>query len=133
MLYKERRFCKLDSCFNAIIQALPILEQFLEEAPTDNLLAQGSRIYLKCEVFILELILLAYFNHHVVSLSLHTVEIVTITGYFLFHIRIIFKVKWTQAISIQQKIKDSPLQVQLAHWRVAMRQHGGCMVQRGKI
>ena len=53
-LYKER-FCKLGSCANAIIQALPILEQLLEETPADNFPAQACRIYLKCEVFISEL------------------------------------------------------------------------------
>ena len=76
-LYRERRFCKLGSCANAIIQALPILEQLLEETPADNLLAQACRIYLKCEVFISELRLLAYFNHHVVFPFLHAVEKVT--------------------------------------------------------
>ena len=76
-LYRERRFCKLGSCANAIIQALPILEQLLEETPADNLLAQACRIYLKCEVFISELRLLAYFNHHVTFPFLHAVEKVT--------------------------------------------------------
>lgn len=76
-LYKERRFCKLGSCANAIIQALPILEQLLEETPADNLLAQACRLYLKCEVFITELRLLAYFNYHVVFPFLHAVEKVT--------------------------------------------------------
>ena len=73
-LYKERRFCKLGSCANSIIQALPILEQLLEETPADNLLAQACHIYLKCEVFISELRLLAYFNYHVVFPFLHAVE-----------------------------------------------------------
>ena len=76
-LYKERRFCKLGSCANAIIQALPILEQLLEETPADNLLAQACRIYLKCEVFISELRLLAYFNYHIVFPFLHAVEVLT--------------------------------------------------------
>ena len=74
VLYKERRFCKLGSCANSIIQALPILEQLLEEVPADNQLAQACRIYLKCEVFISELRLLAYFNYHVVFPFLHAVE-----------------------------------------------------------
>ena len=73
-LYKERRFCKLGSCANSIIQALPILEQLLEETPADNLLAQACRIYLKCEVFISELRLLSHFNYHVVFPFLHAVE-----------------------------------------------------------
>ena len=73
-IYKDRRFCKLGSCANAIIQALPILEQLLEETPADNLLSQACRIYLKCEVFISELRLLAYFNFHVVFPFLHDVE-----------------------------------------------------------
>ena len=73
-LYKERRFCKLGSCANAIIQALPILKQLLEETPADNLLVQACIIYLKCEVFISELRLLAYFNFHVVLPFLHAVE-----------------------------------------------------------
>ena len=72
---QQRRFCKLGSCANAIIQALPILKQLLEETPADNLLAsQACRIYLKCEVFISELRLLAYFNFHVVFPFLHAVE-----------------------------------------------------------
>ena len=76
-LYRERRFCKLGSCANAIIQALPIFEQLLEETPADNLLAQACRIYLKCEVFISELRLLAYFNFHVAFPFLHAVEKLT--------------------------------------------------------
>lgn len=64
--YKERRFCKLGSCANSIIQALPIFEQLIEEMPADNQLAQACRIDFKCEVFISELRLLAYFNYHVV-------------------------------------------------------------------
>ena len=74
VLYKERRFCKLGSCANSIIQALPILEQLLEETPADNLLAQACLIYIKCEIFITELRLLSFFNYHVVFPFLHMVE-----------------------------------------------------------
>ena len=73
-LYQERRFCKLGSCANSIIQASPLLEMLLQETPAEKLLAQSCRIYINCEIFITELRLLAFFNFHVVFPFLHAVE-----------------------------------------------------------
>ena len=74
-LYQERRFCKLGSCANAILQSLPILKQLLSETPADNLLAQACRLYIKCEVFLTELWLLAYFSYHITFPFLNCVEV----------------------------------------------------------
>ena len=46
----------------------------LEETPADLLLAQSCQIYLNCEIFITELRLLSYFNHHVTFPFLHAVD-----------------------------------------------------------
>ena len=73
-MYRERRFCKLGSCANSIIQALPLLEMLFQETPAENLLAQSSRIYLHCEIFITELRLLAFFNYNLVIPFLYAVE-----------------------------------------------------------
>ena len=75
-LYKERRFCKLGSCAGALLQALPLLTQLLDQSPANNMLAQASRVFIKCDIFITELRMLAYFGQHVTMPFLNCIELV---------------------------------------------------------
>ena len=73
-LYKERRFGKLGSCAAALLQALPLLTELLDESPANNLLAQAARIYVRCDIIITELRMLAYFGQQVVMPFLNCIE-----------------------------------------------------------
>ena len=73
-LYKERRFCKVGSCAAALLQAMPLLSKLLDNSTKNNLLAQASRIFIKCDIFITELRMMAYFGQHLTMPFLNCIE-----------------------------------------------------------
>ena len=51
-----------------------MLKKLLDEAEITNLLIESCRLYLSSELFITELDVLAYFNHHVTFPFLNCIE-----------------------------------------------------------
>ena len=74
-LYHERRFCKLGYVCAAINDAFPLLQMLLRETAQANLHIESSKLYLECEFFRTELIVLAYFTHKVSLPLLNCVEL----------------------------------------------------------
>ena len=73
-LYRQRRFAKLGKAAASLLEALPVLRKFLDETKATNQLVEACRIYLASEIFLTELEVLAFFNHHATFPFLNCVE-----------------------------------------------------------
>ena len=73
-LYTERRFTKLGYCAASILQAMPQLQQILAETWKSNLLIEACKLYADCDLFLLELHLLALFTKKVTLPFLNALE-----------------------------------------------------------
>ena len=73
-LYQERRFAKLGYVAGSVLDAIPLLETLLQEAPSQNLHTESVRIYMECEFFSTALAVLSYFSYNVSLPLLNCVE-----------------------------------------------------------
>lgn len=73
-LYQQRRFAKLGKAASSLLQALPLLRKLIDEVDHTNLLIESCNLYLSSELFITELEVLSYFNHHVTFPFLNCME-----------------------------------------------------------
>ena len=73
-LYVERRFAKLGFSAAAVLNALPLLRELLDETHKNNLLVQACRIYASSDLIESELRVLGYFKQKVTLPYLNMLE-----------------------------------------------------------
>ena len=74
-LYQQRRFAKLGYVAGAILDAMDLLQELLQECHKHNLHTETVQIFLDCEFFRTALAVLSYFQYHVSMPLLNCVEI----------------------------------------------------------
>ena len=73
-LYQQGRFAKLGKAAASILEALPMLRKLLDETDSVNQLVESCKLYLSSGLFLTELEVLTYFNHHVTFPFLNAIE-----------------------------------------------------------
>ena len=64
-LYQKRRFAKLGNTSVSVARAYPMLKTLPDKTTSTNQLNKACKIYLSCELFLIELEALQFFNHNI--------------------------------------------------------------------
>ena len=63
-LYQQLSFAKLGKVAASLLEAFPIIKKVLEDTYNNNLLVVAFKLYIDSKLFITELEVLPFFNHH---------------------------------------------------------------------
>ena len=73
-LYQQRLFTKLVKAAASFLEAFPITKKDLDETYNNTSLIKACKLYIESQLFITELEVLAFFNHHVTYPFLNCIE-----------------------------------------------------------
>ena len=73
-LYQQRRYAKLGKAAGSLLEALSIIKKDLDETYNNNLLIKACKLYIENKLFIMELEVLPFFNHHITFPFLNCIE-----------------------------------------------------------
>ena len=72
--YQQCIFAKLGKAGTSLLEAFLITKEVLDETYNNNLLIEASKLYIESQLFIMELEVLPFFNHHVTFSFLNCIE-----------------------------------------------------------